>query len=171
MYLTAFLFHSFFKQGMFAIVHSFVLLRDSHNILYFMSLSFIPLTLMYAGLGYYAVSITWCQQWKFKMWKKKWCQFCGSTIDSSLPSHKLSIFLHFVELSGMHSKNCLLSSLRWYHVDYLHLEEQFEITAPNWMIRPKFLVIIIYRFSIAEFLNIKAKVISLWPITRMHTIH
>lgn len=58
LYFTAFISLSLFKQGMFAIVHSFVLLRDSHNILYFMSLSFIPFTLMYAGLGYYAVSIT-----------------------------------------------------------------------------------------------------------------
>ena len=41
---------------MFAIVHSLVLLRDTHNILYFLSLSFIPLSFIYAGLGYYAVS-------------------------------------------------------------------------------------------------------------------
>ena len=41
---------------MFAIVHSLVLLRDSHNILYVMSMIFIPLTFIYAGIGYYAVS-------------------------------------------------------------------------------------------------------------------
>lgn len=41
--------------GMFAIVHSLVLLRDSHNILYVMSMIFIPLTFIYAGIGYYAV--------------------------------------------------------------------------------------------------------------------
>ena len=42
---------------MYAIVHSLVLLRDTHNVLFFLSLSFIPLSLIYAGLGFYAVSI------------------------------------------------------------------------------------------------------------------
>ena len=42
---------------MYAIVHSLVLLRDTHNILFFVSLAFIPLSFVYAGLGYYAVSI------------------------------------------------------------------------------------------------------------------
>ena len=45
---------------MFAIVHSLVLLRDSHNILYVMSMTFIPLTFIYAGIGYYAVSEIQC---------------------------------------------------------------------------------------------------------------
>ena len=45
---------------MFAIVHSLVLLRDSHNILYVMSMIFIPLTFIYAGIGYYAVSEIQC---------------------------------------------------------------------------------------------------------------
>lgn len=40
--------------GMYAIVHSLVLLRDTHNILFFVSLAFIPLSFIYAGLGYYA---------------------------------------------------------------------------------------------------------------------
>ena len=42
---------------MYAVVHSLVLLRDTHNVLFFLSLSFIPLSLIYAGLGFYAVSI------------------------------------------------------------------------------------------------------------------
>ena len=45
---------------MFAIVHSLVLLRDSHNVLYVMSMIFIPLTFIYAGIGYYAVSEIQC---------------------------------------------------------------------------------------------------------------
>ena len=42
---------------MFAIVSSLVLLRDANNFLYFLSLAFIPLSFIYAGLGYYAVSV------------------------------------------------------------------------------------------------------------------
>lgn len=40
--------------GMFGICHSLVLLRDTHNVFYFFSLSIIPLSLMYAALGFYA---------------------------------------------------------------------------------------------------------------------
>ena len=43
---------------MFSIVHSLVLLRDANNFLYFLSLAFIPLSFIYAGLGYYAVSVS-----------------------------------------------------------------------------------------------------------------
>ena len=75
---------------MFAIVHSLVLLRDSHNILYVMSMTFIPLTFIYAGIGYYAVSEIQCYIYitykcsnSLPHHRTLWSSFCGGVSEST----------------------------------------------------------------------------------------